>query len=117
MKILTKAITTKLIKNRDVNNALMGTDDEKDFKPVVKLFGGGACTWLLTELDPESNVAFGLCDLGHGTPEMGSVCMDELLSIKFPPFGLPIERDRNWIANKTLSEYADEARKHGRIAA
>ena len=103
MKILTKAIEAKLIKNRNTNN---GDADEIDFKPVVKLFGGGACTWLLTELDPGSNMAYGLCDLGFRTPELGYVSMDELMSIKFPPFGLPIERDLHFKADKTLTEYA-----------
>ena len=117
MKILTKAITTKLIKNFVTNAPLNGTEEELDFKPVVKLFGGGACTWLLTELDPDINVAFGLCDLGMGTPEMGSVSMDELMDLRFPPFNLPIERDLLFKADKTLTEYADAARNQGRIAA
>ena len=114
MKILTKAIEAKLIKNRNPNK---GDADEIDFKPVVKLFGGGACTWLLTELDPGSNMAFGLCDLGFGTPEMGYVSMDELMDLRFQPLGLPIERDLHFKADKTLTEYADEARTKGRIAA
>lgn len=117
MKILTKAITIKLIKNFVSNAPLNGTKDELDFKPVVKLFGGGACTWLLTELDPDTNVAYGLCDLGVGTPEIGSVSMYELMDLRFPPFNLPIERDLHFQANKTLTEYADEARNQGRIAA
>ena len=121
MKILTKAIEAKLIKNRNINNQtnvqLDGDADEIDFKPVVKLFGGGACTWLLTELDPGSNMAFGLCDLGFGTPELGYVSMDELMALRFQPFGLPIERDLHFKADKTLTEYADEARTQGRIAA
>ena len=43
--------------------------------PVVKLFTPDAnCTWLLSELDPEEpDIAFGLCDLGLGFPEIGSV--------------------------------------------
>ena len=35
-------------------------------------------TWYLSELNPETNVAFGLCDLG--TPELGYVSIDELQS-------------------------------------
>ena len=89
----------------------------QDLKPVVKLFGGSACTWLLSELDPESNVAFGLCDLGFGTPELGYVSLDELKALKFPPFGLPIERDMHWEANKTLIGYAKEASELGYIKA
>jgi len=90
---------------------------DTDLKPVVKLFGGSSCTWLLTELDPETNVAFGLCDLGHGTPELGYVSLDELKAIKFPPFGLPIERDMHWEANKTIMQYTKEASQLGYIKA
>lgn len=48
--------------------------------PVVKLFTpDGAATWLLAELDPDdSNIAFGLCDLGMGFPELGCVRLSEL---------------------------------------
>jgi len=88
-----------------------------DLKPVVKLFGGSACTWLLTEMNPETNLAFGLCDLGVGSPELGYVSMDELLSIKFPPFGLPIERDMYWEADKTILQYAKKAVELGYIKA
>lgn len=47
--------------------------DNLKHKPIVKLFTpDGNCTWLLSELDPENPlVAFGLCDLGVGFPEMG----------------------------------------------
>ena len=46
---------------------------EPDFLPVVKLFTPDAgCTWPLPELDPEDpDIAFGLCDLGIGCPELG----------------------------------------------
>ena len=113
MMILTKPITKQLKENsaRQQEN-----DDSMNTMPVVKLFGGGACTWLLSELD-EDGIAFGLCDLGLGTPELGYVSMDELMSIKFPPFGLPIERDRHFTPKKTLVEYAEEAREYGMINA
>ena len=85
-----------------------------DFKPVVKLFTPDAqCTWLLTELGND-DIAFGLCDLGLGCPELGYVSMTELREIR-GPLGLPIERDLHFDADKTLSAYAREAREHGRI--
>jgi hypothetical protein len=54
--------------------------DIVDFKLVVKLFNPcGAATWLLTELDPDDpDIGFGLCDLGLGSPELGSVRISEL---------------------------------------
>lgn len=117
MKLLTKAQIKKLESNFKKNQALAASGESEDFKPVVKLFGGGACTWLLTELEPETGIAFGLCDLGMGFPELGDVSLDELESVKFPPFGLGVERDRHFEADKTLSEYSNLARSESRIVA
>ncbi len=91
---------------------------EPDFLPVVKLFTPDAgCTWLLTELDPdEPDIAFGLCDLGMGCPETGSVRISELESVR-GRLGLHVERDLQFTATKTLSAYADEAWTHGAIRA
>src|SRR5262249_41116339 len=93
-----------------------GREPQLDFLPVVKLFTPDAvCTWLLTEIDPEDpDIAFGLCDLGFGCPELGSVSLSELESVR-GRLGLPIERDLHFVATKTLSAYADEARAHGTI--
>lgn len=84
--------------------------------PVVKLFTPDAkATWLLTELDPEDgDTAFGLCDLGLGMPELGSVRLSELSTIR-GPLGLPVERDLHFIPRRTLSEYAALARENGSI--
>lgn len=111
MKLLTKPIEKKLIANHEENKAA----GDKDHKPVVKFFGGGACTWLITEYDPESRIYFGLCDLGMGCPELGYVSREELESIKFPPFRLGVERDMYFKATKTIGVYASEASAAGRI--
>lgn len=83
---------------------------DSDVYPVVKLFTPDAnCTWLLTEIDPEEpDIAFGLCDLGMGFPELGCVRLSELESLR-GRLGLPVERDLHFTANKPLSAYADEA--------
>jgi hypothetical protein len=90
---------------------------EPDFKPVVKLFTPDAvCTWLLTEIDRDDpDIAFGLYDLGMGFPELGSVSPSELASVR-GRLGLPIERDLHFVSMKTLSAYADDARRVGAIA-
>jgi Protein of unknown function (DUF2958) len=86
-----------------------------DFKPVVKLFTPDAqCTWLLTELDPDGGLAFGLCDPGLGCPELGYVSLHELSAVR-GKLGLPVERDRHFAANKAISAYADEARAQAHI--
>lgn len=97
------------------------SDPGHDPRPVVKLFNPvGAATWLLTELKPdpdggEPDIAFGLCDLGEGFPEIGYVSLAELRAVRVFGGALGIERDIHFNATKTLSEYADEARRLGRI--
>jgi hypothetical protein len=85
--------------------------------PIIKLFTPDAnATWLLTEIDPDDeDLAFGLCDLGLGKPELGSVRLSELDELR-GPFGLPVERDAHFKANQPLSAYAATARVHGWIA-
>ena len=109
MIMLTKKIEAQLIKNH--------VEDAMDVKPVVKLFGGSSCTWLLTSLDHESMNAFGLCDLGHGTPELGYINLYELFAVKFAPFGLGVERDRHFKADRDIMAYWKEARNLGYIKA
>ena len=92
---------------------------KEDHQPVVKLFNPcGAATWLLSEIDPEEpTLAFGLCDLGMGYPELGYVSLDELSEIRLMGGALYIERDEHFTATKTISEYAAEARREGRVTA
>ena len=118
MKLLTKQQRDRLLANDRKQTPVRGTDDEIDFEPVVKLFcPWGAGTWLLTEIDNEApDIAFGLCDLGVQCPELGSVSLSELESIRGPA-GLRIERDLHFQANKTLMAYTREALAHGRIIA
>jgi len=113
MKLLLKADEAKLIANA---KASAEAPEGLDLFPVVKLFGGSAATWLISEMD-RNGIMYGLCDLGFGSPEMGYASYDELKAIRFKPFGLPIERDRGFKADKPLSEYAEEARMLGSIAA
>jgi len=116
-KLLTKDIRERLLRNGQLRQQLDEQgDSEADFLPVVKIFTPDAgCTWLLTELDPEDpDIAFGLCDLGVGCPELGSVRISEIESVR-GRLGLPAERDRFFTATKTLSAYAAEADKAGGI--
>ena len=116
MSLFTQSLTEKLLANGRAQRAAMDKgDDALDFKPVVKLFTPDAqCTWLLTELDPDGGLAFGLCDLGLGCPELGYVSLAELSTVR-GKLGLPVERDRHFDAAKTISAYADEARTRGHI--
>ena len=95
-----------------------GRSERIDFMPVVKLFTPDAgATWLLSEVYPtDLDVAFGLCDLGLGFPELGDVRLSEIEALR-GPMGLPVERDRHFMAKHPLSAYAREAHQAGRILA
>lgn len=101
MKLFTKQHYEQLIKN--------GQDRDKDHPPVVKLFmTGTGCAWLISELDPENpEIAFGLCDLGMGFPEMGYVSLTEIKEAQgFLRF---LERDLGFVGEYPLSVYARAA--------
>jgi hypothetical protein len=116
MKLLTSAQRVKLLENGSRQATVKGTSGEIDFHPVVKLFNPcGAATWLLTEIDPDDEtVAWGLCDLGMGFPEFGTVSLTELAAYR-GRLGLGIERDLHFKARGPISTYIDAATKAGRI--
>ena len=118
MKLLTEAQFVQLVQNGRLQAAVKGTSNEIDFKPVVKLFDPcGAAIWLLTEIEPDDHdIAWGLCDLGMGCPEFGTVSLAELGSVR-GRLGLGIERDLYFEADKPISAYCDEARRLQRINA
>lgn len=98
------------------HGAEFNRNEDFDPPPVVKLFTPDAgATWLLASLDPESpEVAFGLCDLGVGCPEMGSVYLTEIEEVR-GALGLRVERDLHFVGSKPLSAYAAEARRAGGV--
>jgi Protein of unknown function (DUF2958) len=93
-------------------------DETFDPFPAVKLFAPwAAATWLLSEFDPnDPDLAFGLCDLGHGFPELGEVRLSEIEALR-GPLGLGVELDEAFLATKTLSAYAYQAAQRGAIEA
>jgi len=117
MQLITSAQRQQLLDNGRAQRAAL---DRKvgaiDFEPVVKLFTpDGSATWLLTELDPtDGHLAFGLCDLGLGEPELGYVSLHELAAAR-GPMGLPLQRDLHFMPTQTIAAYAELAREHRRI--
>ena len=108
MKLITKQIKNKLIDNFNNTN-------KDNLKPPLKLFcPWGAATWLISEMDQDEDLLFGLADLGFGEPELGYVSLSELTSIN-GPLGLKIERDLYFKPEKSLVQYANEARTKGSI--
>jgi hypothetical protein len=109
VKLITKEIMGKLKKAGAESVPVTATGN--DIKPWLKLFNpAGSGTWLIGAISEDGDTMYGLCDLGHGSPELGYVSLKELESLKLP-FGLKIERDMYFEPTKTLSEYAKEARE------
>jgi hypothetical protein len=98
------------------NGARSTAGEDIDPVPVVKLFTPDAnATWLLTELDPDDpTLAFGLCCLGLGSPELGSTCLREIAKVR-GPLGLPVERDLHYKETRPISVVANLARLGGHI--
>lgn len=102
--LFTEAQYELLIKNGS------DTSVDKDYPPVAKLFMvNTTCVWLISELDPDApNIAFGLCDLGMGFPEIGYVDLREIdqaqNAFRF------LVRDTAFEGKYPLSVYAHAAR-------
>jgi hypothetical protein len=112
--LLTTAIRRQLLQNGHKSRSQPNFDPV----PVAKLFTPDAsATWLLTELNPDNpDLAFGLCDLGLGSPELGYVSLAEIARIR-GRLRLPVERDRWFCTAEPLSVHLQRARQSGRIAA
>jgi hypothetical protein len=107
-KLFTASHWRQLLRNHD--------RDSTNLRPVVKLFTPDAqATWLLFSVSPaEPDLAFGLCDLGMGFPELGYVSLQELAQLR-GALGLPVERDHHCSLKEKLGAYADRAAILGRI--
>ena len=113
-RLIPDELREKMIEN--AKDMLKGR--ESDHPPIVKLFSiAGNATWLLSELNPfEPDIAYGLCDLGMGSPELGYVSLEELEGLQHPllPISLVI-RDEHFNAEYLMSVYMEAARKHQSI--
>ena len=92
-----KLLTSEVIKQFEKHP--LGSQDDKgeDAKVLVKFFGGYSYTFLVTEAEKQENgdwILFGQATLDGSFWELGDVLYSELASVRFPPFGLPIERDK-----------------------
>jgi len=90
--------------------------DEFDPWPVVKLFTPDAgCTWLITAIDTDDeDILWGLCDLGLGFAEYGTVRLSEITGLR-GKLGLPVERDLHFKATAPISAYIEASYPAGRI--
>ena len=90
-------------------------NEASDDQPVVKLFMTNTdCCWLLCEINPEHrDLAFGLCDLGMGFPELGYVDLTELQEAQ--DFLHILKRDCGFKGQYPISVYSEAARSAQRI--
>lgn len=117
MQLITPAHYATLLANGHASAEAIARDrDAPDHVPIIKLFTPDAnATWLITEIDPDRpDNAFGLCDLGLGCPELGSISISEITELR-GALGLPVERDLHITLDQPLSVYADRARVAGHI--
>ncbi len=98
MKLLTKEILALL--------PTIGVTSNKKPEAILvplKIFNpGGAGSWFITELNPETGEAFGYVT-GLAEDELGYIDMAELTAFK-GRFGLPLERDLYWDPKTTLAQ-------------
>ena len=104
MKLLTAEIIRKLEKHP------FGSQEGKldDAEVLFKFFGGGAATWLVTEGEQQEDgdwEFFGKVTLGYEW-EWGYFTLSELEKMKFPPFGLGVERDMYLRGKHTVGQLA-----------
>jgi hypothetical protein len=112
---LTSFLTYKQRAQLQMNGAARAAGQSIDPYPVVKLhtLDAGAA-WLLTELDPDGDQAYGLCDAGIGSPELAQVSLLALENVRGPR-GLRIVADPHFKPRQTLSCYLADAQRDGSI--
>lgn len=97
------------------NGVARARGEATDPYPVLKLYTPDAgASWVLTALDADGDLAYGLIDLGIGFPELGLVSLKMLAGIKGPK-GRPVAVEPGYKARKPLSAYVADAERDGMI--
>lgn len=112
MPLINERQRSQLLRNADLfNSEAIG-----EAWPAAKLYTLDAhATWLLVSLDPEDfDTAYGLCDLGIGTPSLGYIKLSDLQAIRGPR-DMPVCCDTYFVARYPLSEYVRRAEANGSI--
>ena len=103
MKLITKEIE-KEIEKKPLYFYEDNDVDVNDAKIIVKFFGGGQWTWWAIEGEKLEDGDIRFFGLVQGfEKEFGYFTLRELEDLKFPPFGLGIERDM-YFSNKTIKD-------------
>lgn len=104
MKLLTKKIISAFEAHPFGSQDGLG----EDARVLVKYFGGGAYTFLVTEAErlPDGDWhLYGKATFGFGW-EWGDALLSQIAELRFPPFGLPVERDLYLSPYAKVSEVA-----------
>ena len=87
-KLFTKAIENACRKVKPYSQEGM----DMDAKVIARFFGGSSYTCYILEPSNDPDIFFGLVNIGYGF-EYGYISRKQLESLRFKPFGLPLERD------------------------
>ena len=111
MKFFTAAILKKIPTLDD--SAEMSIAEQKVWVKLFNPYGRG--TWYITAYDPTTKEAFGFVNLGDAEmAELGYINIPELEALRISPFGLGLERDRNF-SPMPLQEVMDTIKKGGHV--
>jgi hypothetical protein len=93
-----------------------GRDADADHAPLLKLYTlGAAFCWLISEMQPyDEDILFGLCDLGFGFPELGTLSLSEIEAVT-EELGVIVLQDHDFVGRYPLSVYAEAARQQQAI--
>lgn len=106
MKLLTKGIIQKLEKHPFHSQDGMGDNA----RVLVKFFGGSSYTFLVTEGEKQEDgdwLLFGKATIGYDW-EWGYTLLSDLENLRFPPYGLGVERDLYMPATATVADMIRE---------
>ncbi len=105
----------ELERERLIAAGRQGLADE-ELVPLVRLFQpDGPAVWLIAELDAaDPSLAYGLADLGLGTPEIGVFSLADIANMR-GALNLPVERDLAFAPHANLADLARWATAAGRI--
>ena len=110
---MTQKLFTKAIENALKKYGYRSQDGKgKDAKVIARFFGGSVYTCYILESTEDSDILYGLANLGYGF-EYGTLSRSELESVRIPPFNLPLERDITVEPlKKTLGECMEMYKEH-----
>lgn len=116
MNLITESQRIELLNNARAAEHCRWIGQAHDPRPVVCLRErGGYGRWLLTALELDNpDYAWGLCDPGTGVPRMGYVRLSDIVA-KARLLGVSVECVIDFIADRPISAYAEEARARGLI--